>query len=86
MLPRGAIVWDAFEEDLRGLGCTLPEARIKSFLEDLGLNHWVFKGQVLYKVPHGWNPVTKQEYPLDTEGVWETWCWTPSPEWERDNP
>ena len=60
------IVWDAFEEDLRGLGCTLSEARIKSFLEDLGLNHWVFKGQVLYKVPHGWNPVTKQEYPLDT--------------------
>gem|GEM_PF-3945708 len=26
------------------------------------------------------------EYPLDEEGVWETWSWTPSPEWERDNP
>ena len=34
---------------------------------------------------NGWNPETKQEYPLDEEGVWACWIWTPGPEWERDN-
>jgi hypothetical protein len=42
-------------------------------------------GWQLCKVPHGWNPETKQEYPLDEEGVWACWIWTPGPEWERDN-
>ncbi len=49
------IVWDVFTMDLQA-GCTLTAVKIKSFLEDLGLKHWVFNEQTHYKVPHGWNP------------------------------
>jgi len=59
--------------------------KIKIFLDDLGLKQREYCGQALCKVPHGWNPETKQEYPLDEEGVWACWIWTPGPEWERDN-
>ena len=34
---------------------------------------------------HGYNHSTRQEYPLDAERVWDHWCWTPGPEWDRDN-
>ena len=37
------------------------------------------------ELPHGYSHGTRQEYPLDEEGVWACWIWTPGPEWERDN-
>ena len=80
------MVVDTFIENLRDAGCQLSPSKIKNFLDDLGLRHeWVFDGEALRKVPHGWTP-EGGEYPLDADGVWSLWSWTPSPEFERDNP